>query len=77
MTFKEALDIKDKEGDTVILSGIKFNLIIVPELIEDRLKMPIYDEATYSDELAKKYSSNKQFSLNIMMSESDFNRLKP
>lgn len=75
MTYKEAIAHKNECMKTVMETGNNYLYLILPELLEDRAKFDIeYDQKTYTDELCKKFSSNKQYVVIEEMDKDSVNR---
>ena len=64
MTFKEALELKTKIGNTKIINGKEHIILVVPAKInEANLYLSYYTLEPVNDENAKKYSTDINFSV--------------
>ncbi len=76
MTFEQAVTLKNSEQSPLNFKGYPHNIVIAPS-INDELGQFIqhYDESTYTDEDAKKYSSNNKFRLYLIMTKDTMRKL--
>lgn len=65
MRFKEAIELKNKIGDTFESKGMEYLTLIVPSDYDEKMKYLefVYSSSEFKDENAKLYSQNNEFDI--------------
>lgn len=76
MKFNDALKQKAFYGNTIIKNGLTFNIYVVPKNINDQARwLNEFKEESVTDNTAKAYSTDNQFSLYLKMAKESLLKL--